>query len=145
EYERTVREYGGERDADKALTERKERVEQLHVRPLTQEQSARYAATWRSLQAQFVDDPQQAIVEADHVLIDVMHARGYPMVDCEQRAADISVDHPEVVEHYRAAHAVAGSAVRGEASTEDMRQAMVHYRALFDDLIDTREHVEATR
>ena len=145
EYDRTVRAHGAEREAERELTERRERVQQLHLRPLTAEQSEYYTAEWRSVQAQFVDDPDHAIAEADQVLVEVMQLCGYPMVEFDQRVADISVDHPDVVEHYRAAHAVAEHAERGEASTEDLRQAMVHFRYLFDDLVETREHVEVTR
>jgi FtsZ-interacting cell division protein ZipA len=142
EYERAVDTYGEKDDAEKELAARKERVERLHLRNLSGEQSTRYARQWRAVQAQFVDDPEQAIVEADRLVIEVMQTRGYPMVEFEQRAADVSVDHPHVVEHYRAAHATAGRSARGDASTEDLRQAMVHYRALFEDLIDARETME---
>jgi hypothetical protein len=147
EYERAVDQYGTEHDAADALAARKERVQQLHLRPLSAEQSATYAAEWRAIQAQFVDDPNEAIARADQVVIDVMQHRGYPMTDFEQRAADISVDHPDVVEHYRAAHSLAERAAHADAgtenahelSTEDMRQALVHYRYLFDELIESVE------
>jgi len=145
EYERAVESYGGERsEAEQALSERAERVAALHLQPLSAEHSARYGDDWRQVQTHFVDDPEQAIREADRLCAEVMQARGYPMGDFEQRAADISVDHPHVVQHYRAAHAVATEAERGSASTEDLRQAMVHYRTLFEDLIETRQpaHVE---
>src|SRR5262249_50034902 len=124
---------------------RAERVAALHIRPLSAEQSARYAETWRTVQTRFVDDPENAIRDADRLCGDVMESRGYPVGDFEQRAADVSVDHPHVVENYRAAHAVATSNERGDASTEQLRQAMVHYRTLFEDLIDTRQpaHTEA--
>jgi hypothetical protein len=137
EYERTVNDYGTRTQAEKELTERKERVEQLNIRALSPAQSTSYAGQWHEVQAQFVDDPEQAIAEADRLVIEVMQTRGYPMVEFEQRAADVSVDHPQVVEHYRAAHTIAGRSARGETETEDLRQAMVHYRALFDDLIET--------
>jgi FtsZ-interacting cell division protein ZipA len=145
EYDRAVDQYGGAEKANEALAARAERVEQLNIRPLAPDQSARYAESWRAVQARFVDDPEHAIDEADALVADVMQTRGYPMGDFEQRAADISVDHPRVVEHYRAAHAIAQQTARGDASTEDMRQAMVHFRTLFQELIDTREtaHVEA--
>jgi len=139
EYDRAVHDYGEPGKAEAELRARTERVEQLHIRTLSTDQSAQYAQAWRAVQARFVDDPEHAIDEADHLVADVMQARGYPMADFEQRAADISVDHPAVVEHYRAAHAVASRTARGDASTEDMRQAMVHFRTLFDDLIDTRQ------
>jgi antitoxin component HigA of HigAB toxin-antitoxin module len=137
EYERAVTAYGRQTEAEKELEQRKERVDQLHIRTLSNEQSTRYASQWHEVQAQFVDDPEQAIAEADRLVVEVMQARGYPMVEFEQRAADVSVDHPDVVEHYRAAHRIAGRSARGEAETEDLRQAMVHYRALFQELIET--------
>jgi len=139
EYDRAIDEYGAAGPAERALSERSERVEQLHIHPLSAEQRTRYATDWRAVQAQFVDDPEAAIGQADRLIITVMQTRGYPMGDFDQRAADVSVDHPRVVEHYRAAHAIAGRTADGSATTEDMRQAMVHYRALFDDLIEARE------
>ncbi|HEV7663078.1 MAG TPA: hypothetical protein VGQ62_06045 [Chloroflexota bacterium] len=139
EYDRTVREYGATGPAERALIERTERVQQLHVRALSEERSSQYAAEWHTVQSRFVDDPQAAIGEADHLVTEVMQARGYPMGDFEQRAADVSVDHPHVVENYRAAHAIANRTRTGEAATEDLRQAMVHYRALFAELIDARQ------
>jgi hypothetical protein len=137
EYEHAVRETGDRRKAEEALAERKERVEQLHIRPLEADERDRFAERWRSAQAQFVDDPTGAIAEADRLVGEAMQARGYPVGDFEQRAADVSVDHPRVVEHYRAAHAIARRSDAGEAETEDLRQAMVHYRALFEDLLET--------
>jgi len=144
EYDHAVETYGERREAEQALTAREERVAALNIRPLSPEQSTRYAEEWRQVQTRFVDDPEHAIHEADTLCGEVMQARGYPMGDFEQRAADVSVDHPHVVEHYRAAHAVATAAERGGATTEDLRQAMVHYRTLFEDLIETRQpaHVE---
>jgi hypothetical protein len=142
EYEHAVQQYGGGASAEKELTARAERVDQLRIRPLAAEQSAQYANEWRATQSKFVDDPEAAIGQADHLVLAVMEARGYPMGDFEQRAADVSVDHPQVVSNYRAAHAIAVRSARGEATTEDLRQAMVHYRSLFDDLIETREPTE---
>ena len=139
EYDRTVREYGDSRRAERNLEERAERVEKLHIQPISPERSARYTEEWRRVQAQFVDAPDEAIAQADRLVIEVMQTRGYPMGNFEQRAADISVEHPQVVEHYRAAHAIADRSSRHEATTEDVRQAMVHYRALFEELIETRE------
>ncbi len=139
EYDHAVDEYGAAEKAEKVLSERSERVQQLHIRPLSADQSAQYAADWRATQSRFVDDPEAAIAESDRLIIAVMQARGYPMGDFDQRAADVSVDHPQVVDNYRAAHAIAGRTEHGDSTTEDMRQAMVHYRALFDDLIDTRQ------
>jgi hypothetical protein len=139
EYERAVHETGDRRTAEEQLAERQERVEQLHIRPLEADERDRFAERWRSAQAQFVDDPTGAITEADRLVAEAMQARGYPVGDFEQRAADVSVDHSEVVEHYRAAHAIAQQNDAGSAETEDLRQAMVHYRALFEDLLETRE------
>jgi len=136
EYDRAVREHQDPRRAEHELEERKERVEQLHIRSLPNEDRERFAERWRSVQAQFVDDPKGATGEADRLVGEVMQARGYPVGDFEQRAADVSVNHPQVVEHYRAAHTIAQRADRGDAETEDLRQAMVHYRALFEDLLE---------
>jgi hypothetical protein len=147
EYDRTVADYGERERAEKALSARAERVAELHIRTLSPADSARYNDAWRQVQTRFVDDPERSIGDADRLCGEVMQARGYPMADFEQRAADISVDHPQVVEHYRAAHAIAAKAKRGDASTEELRQAMVHYRTLIDDLIETREpaHKERSR
>jgi hypothetical protein len=139
EYDHAVQQYGEPRRAEEALSARTERVAALHIHQLPSDQSARYAEAWRGVQSRFVDDPERAIAEADRLCTEVMQARGYPMGDFEQRAADISVDHPRVVENYRAAHVIAERAERGEAATEDLRQAMVHYRTLFEDLIEARE------
>jgi hypothetical protein len=137
EYERAVHETGDRGTAEKTLEERKERVERLNIRPLEPGERETFAEGWRSAQAQFVDDPKGAIGEADRLVAEVMQARGYPVGEFEQRAADISVDHPQVVEHYRAAHAIAQRSGQDQAETEDLRQAMVHYRALFQDLLET--------
>ncbi|MFP5396672.1 MAG: hypothetical protein ACLGHF_11015 [Alphaproteobacteria bacterium] len=98
-----------------------------------------FIATWRDVQAQFVDDPNYAVTRADDLLGEVMRARGYPMADFQERADDLSVDHPEVVENYRRGHEIAVRHSRGEASTEDLRRAMIHYRTLFDDLVHEPE------
>jgi len=147
EYDRTVAEHGTARVAEKQLEERKERVEHLRLRPLEAQERDEFAGRWKSAQAQFVDDPKGAIVEADRLVGEAMQARGYPVGDFEQRAADVSVDHPRFVEHYRAAHAIAQRNEHGAAETEDLRQAMVHYRTLFEDLLETAEtpRVEARR
>jgi cytoskeletal protein RodZ len=139
EYGRTVEEYGDRSQAEKELRERKERIEELNIRPLPPSQRHEFAEAWRGAQARFVDDPPQAIAEADRLVAEVMEARGYPMGEFEQRAADVSVQHPDVVQNYRAAHEIAQRSERGAAGTEDLRQAMVHYRALFEDLLDVRE------
>jgi len=137
EYEHAVRTEKNVRRAEATLEARAKRVDALHIRPLSPEDSTRFDATWRGVQARFVDDPKGAVTEADRLVGEVMAARGYPLGDFEQRVADISVDHPAVVMNYRAAREIALVHARGQASTEDLRQAMVHYRALFRDLLET--------
>ena len=139
EYERLVHQHGGTRHAEHELSDRIQRVKQLHIKPLTVEHRNRFADAWRSDQARFVDDPKSAVADADRLVADLMQVRGYPVGDFEQRAADVSVDHPHVVQNYRVAHDIALREQRGEASTEDLRVAMVHYRALFEDLLDSAE------
>jgi hypothetical protein len=136
EYERAVHEHRDQRAAEHELEQRRERFYQLNIQSLPAAERDRFAEQWRSVQAQFVDDPNGATTEADHLVGEVMQARGYPVGDFEQRAADVSVHHPRVVEHDRAAHAIAIRNRRGSADTEDLRQAMVHYRALFEDLLE---------
>jgi hypothetical protein len=135
EYSRAVKEGGSRRQAEAALDERAERVERLHIRPLAAEDRTRFVDSWARIQARFVDGPGSAVTDADRLLGDVMSTRGYPVSDFEQRAADISVDHPLVLENYRAAHQSALRQTRGQASTEDLRQAMIHYRTLFEELV----------
>jgi hypothetical protein len=136
EYQRTVEQAGSRRAAEAELTARRRRVASLSIRPLPTADRDRYAESWRQVQSRFVDEPSAAISEADGLIRSVMEARGYPMTDFDQRAADISVDHPRVVEHYRAAHAIATEqAGRTGQDTEALRQAMVHYRALFLELL----------
>ncbi|MEA2382252.1 MAG: hypothetical protein QOH72_2223 [Solirubrobacteraceae bacterium] len=137
EYDRTVEERGGDRrEAEAELRERRGRREQFEVRELDPAARDRYAERWRGAQRRFVDEPAPAVGEADGLVIEVMRDRGYPVADeFDQRAADVSVDHPEVVEHYRAAHDISARATAGDASTEDLRQAMVHFRALFVELL----------
>lgn len=134
EYQRTVEEIGDRRQAETTLRKREMRVEKFNIRDLTAEERARYTATWRRIQADFVDNPREAVSRADELLGSVMGARGYPVSDFEQRAADLSADYPTVVQNYRAGHDIALRHRRGEANTEDLRQAMIHYRALFDEL-----------
>jgi hypothetical protein len=146
EYGRAVAERGDTRKAEAELSEREERREKLDIRPLEPDARDRYAEEWRVVQARFVDEPVAAVEEADRLVMDVMRERGYPMEDFEGRAADISVDHPAVVENYRAGHAIYLAHGRGDASTEDLRQAMVHYRSLFEDILEvaeTREEEQA--
>jgi cytoskeletal protein RodZ len=137
EYQRAVEAAGDPRAAERDLEARSQRVKGYEVRALSVEERDRYIASWTETQAHFVDDPSGAISQADVLVQDVMRARGYPMVDFDQRAADVSVDHPHVVEEYRAAHEVAERHASGGVETEDLRQAMVHYRALFQDLLET--------
>jgi len=135
EYQRAIEESGGQREAEGRLHARAERVRQYHLQPLTPEDQQRYAAAWRRIQARFVDDPKGAADRADELLAQVMSAKGYPTDDYEQRLEDLSVDHAEAVQEYRSAHDVTERHARGDASTEDMRQAMIHYRVLFDELL----------
>jgi hypothetical protein len=139
EYERAVREHGSERKAQALLQEREKRVEKFHIRALDAVERQQYAERWRMLQARFVDDPIGAVLDADDTVASLMGARGYPMADFEQRAADLSVDHPQVVANYRAAHEIVVHHRQGRASTEDLRQAMIYYRSLFEDLLDGRK------
>jgi cytoskeletal protein RodZ len=134
EYDRAVEETGSRRRAESELQEREQRREELDIRPLAPGARDRFANRWSSVQERFVDDPQAALRDAHTLVVEVMRERGYPTDDFEQRAADVSVDHPDVVQNYRAAHEITE---RDEADTEDQRQAMVHYRALFDELLET--------
>lgn len=147
EYDRAVAEHRDQKSAERELEHRAERVEHLQLRPLAPAERVQFVMRWQSVQAQFVDDPSDATSEADDLVGQVMATRGYPVGDFEQRAADVSVNHPGVVEHYRAGHALALRSARGEADTEDLRQAFVHFRALFEDLLeveqDTRDHRDA--
>lgn len=147
EYDRAVKEHGGLRKAEAVLGEREKRVENFHIVPLGPVSRDRFAAAWKAAQARFVDSPKDAIRDADLLVADAMRERGYPIGDFEQRAADISVDHPRVVENYRRAHAIAVRCEREGASTEDLRNAMVHYRSLFEDLLETpvNEHAGVNR
>ena len=137
EYERAVYDYGNRSKAEKELEHRAERREKYKIHSLSPEEQHRFSEEWRHTQARFVDDPPLAIREADRLVSEVMHARGYPMGDFDRRAEDLSVDHPHVIRNYRAAHRIAASQQEGGASTEDLRQAMVHYRELFDELLET--------
>jgi len=137
EYQRAVDSAGGQRAAERELDARQERVKGFEIRALSPGEHDRYLASWKESQAHFVDDPSGAISQADVLVQEVMRARGYPMADFEQRAADISVDHPHVLDEYRAAHNIAERHATDGVETEDLRQAMVHYRALFEDLLET--------
>ena len=135
EYARTVEEAGSSRKAEAELQEREKRVASFSLRRLSPQQIDMFNDGWMKVQNQFVDDPQGAVSRADVLLTEVMEARGYPISDFDRRSADLSVDHPEVVQNYRTAHDIAIRHARGEADTEDLRQAMIHYRALFEELV----------
>jgi hypothetical protein len=136
EYERAVDESGGRRKAEAELHDREKRVEAFELQPLRVGDRERYGAAWKVVQGEFVDNPKTAVRRADELVTEIMLARGYPMGDFEQRSADLSVDHPIVVQNYRAGHDIALRQTRGDAGTEDLRQAMIHYRTLFDDLVN---------
>ena len=136
EYDRVLRKEGEVRRAEGVLQMRAKRHDKFSLRPLSESSRLDFAGRWKAVQSQFVDEPKGAVAQADLLVNEVMVARGYPMADFEQRAADISVDHPVVVENYRAANAIARRHNAGEASTEDLRQAMVHYRSLFEELLE---------
>jgi hypothetical protein len=156
EYDRTVGVVGSRSAAENRLAARSERVHKLVIRSLNSIERARYIDEWGRVQAHFVDAPAGAVTEADQLLGDVMAACGYPMGDFEQRAADISVDHPVVTQNYRAAHDIALRRASGRATTEELRRAMIHYRALFEELVAmpaainsspvvvVEEHIETT-
>lgn len=139
EYNRTVSEMGSRRKAERELRSRERRVERLRITPLSAADATRFLESWKALQARFVDNPKGVVTEADRLVRELMSKRGYPMGDFERRSADISVDHPDVVANYRAAQAIAARDARGEADTEELRRAVVHYRALFDELLEVRE------
>src|SRR5579863_638114 len=139
EYDRAMQQGGNRRNVEAGLDKRTERVEGFHVQTLAAADRARFTESWRGIQARFVDGPAGAVSEADRLLGDVMSMRGYPVSDFEQRAADISVDHPLVLENYRTAHEIALRQKLGKANTEDLRQAMVHYRTLFEELVSEPE------
>ena len=139
EYQRAVGEFGDQRKAEAELAAREKRVRSLDIRPLSPEEETRFTQAWKKAQARFVDEPSQAAAEADILVKELMETRGYPMGNFEQRAADISVDHPNMVSNYRAAREIALRNNAGKATTEDIRQAMVHYRSLFEELLETAQ------
>jgi hypothetical protein len=138
EYERTLHQTGSRSRAERDLERRAERTEKYHIRPLAPSDRDSLSEDWRRTQALFVDDPGTAINEADRLVCEAMRRTGYPMADFEERAEDLSVDHPHVVTNYRAAHIIAISNSQGKATTEDLRKAMVYYRDLFDELLETQ-------
>lgn len=135
EYDRAVAEGGDRRVAEAKLEERAERVKKFNLRPLSAEDQARFTEQWDRVQAHFVDAPAGAVAEADQLIGDIMATRGYPVGDFDQRAADISVEHPVVTQNYRSAHEIALRQAKGQGTTEDLRRAMIHYRALFEELV----------
>ena len=139
EYKRAIDQLGSRTKAESELKEREKRVERLHIVPLAPPEAARFSQAWKAVQSRFVDNPKNAVVEADKLVRELMQKRGYPVGDFERRAADISVDHPNVVENYRVAQAIAMRAERGGADTEELRKAVVHYRALFAELLEVQE------
>jgi hypothetical protein len=142
EYDRVVKEKQSQRKADTELAGRERRVQHLDIRPLTPEARARYAAEWADVQERFVDQPQQAVAEAQQLVVSVMTERGYPAEGDDQIAADLSVEHAAVLDRYRTAQDISTSAAAGTASTEDLRQAMIHYRALFGELLGHADEAE---
>jgi hypothetical protein len=136
EYDRAVNDLGGRTKAESELIAREKRVEKLKIVPLAPADATRFTQAWNALQARFIDNPKGVVAEADRLVRELMLKRGYPMSDFERRAADISVDHPTVLENYRAAQAIAARDERGEADTEELRKAVVHYRTLFDELLE---------
>ncbi len=136
EYERIVAEHdNNRREAEQELLDREQRHSELDIKPLSEESRDSYAARWTEVQERFVDAPGFAVTEADQLVTSVMAERGYPTEDFEQRVTHLSVGHAATLDHYRSAHEISGRAARKEASTEDLRQAMVHYRALFEELL----------
>ena len=139
EYGRAVDDQGSRAKAETELKVREQRVKDLNITPLSEAEAARFSQAWSTLQAHFVDNPAASVLQADQLVRELMSKRGYPMADFERRAADISVDHPAVVQHYRAAQGIAVRGERGEADTEELRKAVVHFRALFDELLEVVE------
>jgi FtsZ-interacting cell division protein ZipA len=136
EYDRAIEQLGNERRAERELAARERRVQKLHINELDAAHRVQFASDWAHAQTRFVDDPSAAVREADELIKTVMRARGYPVEDFERRVEDLSVDHANVVDHYRAARVLAEANSEGRANTEELRQALVHYRALFADLLE---------
>jgi uncharacterized protein YneF (UPF0154 family) len=141
EYDRTVQTMGDEKKAQTELNERQKHVEALDIRPLSVSERERYLAEWAAVQSKFVDEPGQAIVDADRLIMEVMQIRGYPVSDFDQRAADISVKYPALVTNYRGAREIANKNKLQQANTEELRQAMIYYRSLFEELLKTESVV----
>ena len=136
EYDRTVADAPTRREAETDLAERERRRRDFELKPLQPQARERYIDQWRQTQERFVDDPEGAVGQADALIQEVMRERGYPVEDFDQRANDLSVDHPDVISNYRAAHATAIANERGKATTEDLRNAVIHYRALFSEVLE---------
>lgn len=143
EYDRTLAEKGDARSAERELTDRQKRVAKLNIRPLTADEGQGFRNEWQAVQMSFVDDPAVAVRNADALVVRVMDVRGYPEGDFDQRFADMSVDHPGALDHYRGAHEIGLRHADGQASTEDLRQAVVHAQALFTELLDQQPAAEA--
>jgi hypothetical protein len=143
EYDRTIVDKGDIRHAESDLAARQKRVSKFDIRPLAADEGQRFSDEWQVVQASFVDDPSIAVRDADALLGRVMEARGYPAGDFEQRYADVSVDHPAALDHYRAAHETTLLDAKGEANTEDLRQAFINDHALFTELVDAPKTVDA--
>jgi len=141
EYDRTVQSLGNEKEAQAELDERRKHVETLNIRPLSLSERERYLADWTAVQSKFVDEPGQAVGDADRLIMEVMQLRAYPVSDFEQRAADISVNYPDLVSNYRAAREIALKNEQQQADTEELRQAMIHYRSLFKELLEIQADV----
>ena len=142
EYDRAVLAHGSERKAEAMLVDREKRIEKLNIRDLDAMEYERFSKQWQSVQSRFVDSPKGAVAEADELVTSVMKVRGYPVAEFDQRAADISVDHPRVVENYRSAHEIALRVGKDAATTEDLRTVMIHYRSLFDELVQMPPVIE---
>ncbi len=142
EYDRAVLEHGSSRKAEAKLADRETRVDALKIRELGATERERFVAEWQTVQSRFVDHPKAAVTEADDLIAALLEARGYPKGGFEQRAADVSVTYPRVMENYRGAHAIAVRPGRAEASTEELRTAMIHYRAIFDEIVQDQSPQE---
>jgi hypothetical protein len=142
EYDRAVLEHGSSRNAETKLADRETRVDALKIRELGVIERERFVTEWQTVQSRFVDHPKAAVTEADDLIAALLEARGYPKDTFEQRAADVSVTYPRLMEDFRAAHAIAARPGRAEASTEELRIAMIQYRAIFDELVQTQKAIE---
>lgn len=145
EYDHTVQAVGDEKKAQAELDKRQKHVDELNIRPLSSKERERYTADWLSVQSKFVDEPGQAIVEADRLIMEVMQVRNYPLSDFEQRVADVSVSYPGLADNYRAAREIALKNEQRQADTEELRRAMIYYRSLFDQLLENEADLETVK